>query len=244
MNGLYISNNFFYGAWGTCATGFIFMEAGTFSPSHASNVFYWNNVHIVPSAGSEVNTNAWVGLFDGEGGVTKVFNNTFVGPNSTDNTLCISMQSQVALSYENNVITNCGNPVEISNSTIVVADHNFYGPSCQNGGNCFMSNGSYKGSFSAWQAACGCDASSVQSNSPKLNADGSPQVGAPMLTLGANLWGLATGNLVSMQLDTTDGNTRTPLLRPSTGFWAAGAFSGTAGGTRPAPPASLVGVSH
>lgn len=253
MDGLYIYNNWFGGQWtkstdGTnCATGFIFIESGGFSPSNATNVMIWNNVGVVPSD-SYPNTNGWFGLFECRGGNCFVMSNTLIGPNNGsggDNTLCLSLQKQTNLRAINNVVSMCGNPVEISNSTISMSDYNFFGPSCQNGGNCFMWNGSYKGSFSAWRAASGADAHSTQNNAPSLNADGSPLTGSPIIGLGMNLASFANTNLVSLSWDTTKGNKRVAILRPATGAWDPGSYQmsvSTSG--PPVAPTSLNAVVH
>jgi hypothetical protein len=254
MDGVYIYNNWFGGQWtlntdaASCATGFVFIESGTFSPSNATNVGLWNNVAFIPS-NSKANTNSWFGMFECRGGTCLVANNTIVGPGDGtggDNTMCLSMQKQTGLSYQNNVVINCGNPVEISNSTITTATNNFYGPSCQNGSNCFVYNQSYKGSLAAWKLACGCDVNSIQSNTPRLNADGSPQVGSPVVGAGKNLASIATGNTASLLLDTTKGNRRTALSRPNAGPWDIGAYqlTGTTVTALLPPPSMSATVVH
>ena len=82
--------------------------------------------------------NGWFGLFSGESGTQEVYNNVIIGPNNTDNSICFSIQSLSGLSFVNNVVTNCGDPVGISNSTVMAADYNVYGTSCGNGNNCFV----------------------------------------------------------------------------------------------------------
>jgi hypothetical protein len=93
MTNLYVYNNYFYGDWGTCPTGFIFTEGlGSSTPTHLSNSFWWNNVMIVNPSSPITNTNGWFGLNSGESGVTQVFNNVIIGPNPNDNTLCYEIQ--------------------------------------------------------------------------------------------------------------------------------------------------------
>jgi len=41
---------------------------------------------------------------------------------------------------------------------------------------------------------------------------------------GLNLTSTATGNLVPLASDTSKGNTRTPVVRPTSGAWDAGAY--------------------
>ena len=215
MSGLYVYNNLFDGDWGSCPTGFIFVEGGASStPSHMQSSSWWNNVFIVPT-GAAVNTQGWFGLFSGESGSQEVLNNTFVAANATDNTLCMAMVGMSGLTFENNTIAPCGDPVRIDNSTLLAADYNFYGQSCSNGGNCFIWNGGFKGSFANWKTACSCDSHGIQNNTPKLNPDGSPQSGSPILQEAVNLSGSATGTLATLAQDTTEGNSRTALNRPT-----------------------------
>jgi len=246
MSGVYIYNNYFYGSWGSCQTGFIFIEGGGSStPSHMQSFAVWNNVGIV-GAGSGLDTNGWFGLFSGESGTQQVFNNTILGPNNSDNSLCYSMYGLSNLSFQNNVVTNCGDPVEINSSTFLAAnvDHNFYGTSCGNGNNCFVWNNNFKGSFPNWKPACLCDSHGLQSNSALLNSDGSPQTGSPVIGAGMNLTSIATGILASLKDDTSQGDKRTPAARPPSGNWDAGAFLFGSGGGAPNPPTGLAAVVH
>ena len=246
MNGVYVSNNYFYGNWGTCPTGWIFVEAsGAGTPANMSNSYWWNNVGIVSSSSPIVNTNGWFNISSGVSGVTQVINNTIIGPKSTDNTLCFTLMGITGLTFQNNTIQSCGDPVRIDNSPAAAIDYNFYGSSCGNGNNCFIWNGSFTGSFSSWKTSCACDSHSVQNNNPLLNSDGSLQTNSPVATVGTNLTSKATGNLLSLANDTTLGATRTPVARPGTGAWAAGAYSSGGGGTSaPAAPTALTAVVH
>ena len=216
MSQIHVYNNLFDGDWGSCPTGFIFVEGGASStPSHMQSSAWWNNVAIVNPSSPIVNTNGWIDIASGESGTQQVYANTFIGPNNSDNTLCIGMQGLSGLSFENNTISNCGDPVGISSSNLVALDYNFYGPSCGNGNNCFIWNGSFTGSFAAWKSATGSDTHALHSTTPMLNADGSPQSGSPVIHQAADLSNLATGALSSISSDTSEGDRRTPILRPS-----------------------------
>jgi hypothetical protein len=248
MSGVYVYNNYFSGNWGTCPTGFIFVEGGGSStPSHMQNSAWWNNVFNVNTSSPIVNTNGWVDIASGDSGTQQVFNNTILGPNNSDNTLCLGLENLSGVTYEDNTISNCGDPVNISSSTITVADDNFYGTSCGNGNNCFIWNGSFTGSFPAWKAACKCDSHAIQSSNPMLNSDGSPQSGSPVIQQGLNLTNIAEGDLASLADDTSMGDTRTIIQRP-TGTcatpgtptcWDIGAFQY---GTGVNPPTGLQAV--
>ena len=250
MSQIQVYNNLFDGDWGTCPTGFIFVEGGASStPSHMQSSAWWNNVAIVNPSSPIVNTNGWFDIASGESGTQQVYANTFIGPNNSDNTLCIGMQGLSALSFENNTISNCGDPVGISNSALVALDYNFYGPACGNGNNCFIWNGSFTGSFTAWKSASGGDSHGIYSTTPKLNADGSPQSGSPVIQQGADLSSLAIGSLSSISSDTSKGDIRTPILRPSgtcssqgnASCWDIGAYQ-YAASSQLSPPTGLAAV--
>lgn len=225
MDGIYVYNNVFDGDWGTCPTGFIFVEfggGGGGTPSNMKNSFWFNNVGIVVNTGF-VNTNGWFNVSSGiTGGATKIFNNTIIGDNATDNSACIVTGNLNSLSVENNAVAPCGSPMRIDSSTIAILNNDFYGASCQNGGNCFVFNSSFTGSFSAWKTATGGDGSGLQNNTSKLNSDGTPQSGSPVIGLGANLFSTCNGQpnpgLGALCLD------KAGVMRPSSGAWDAGAF--------------------
>jgi len=221
---LYLYNNLFDGNWGTCPTGFVFVEAGgSGSPANLKNSYWWNNVMIVP-LGSIENTNGWFNISSGNSGVQEVLNNTMVGPDATDNTNCMVFQNLSGLTFENNTVTNCGDPVYVTSSTLTSVDYNFYGPSCQNGNNCFVWNGSFTGSFSSWKSACACDSHSYQNNTTGFASNGVPAAGSPVIGAGINLISIATGSLATLSSDTSLGNSRVPIARPSTGAWDIGAY--------------------
>jgi len=252
MSGIYVYNNYFYGNWGTCPTGFVFVEGGASStPSHMQSSGWWNNVAIVNTASPIVNTNGWVDIASGESGSQYVFSNTIIGPNNSDNTLCIGMQGLSGLTFEGNTVNNCGDPVGISSSHLVAVDYNFYGTSCGNGNNCFIWNGAFTGSFTSWKAASASDSHAVHSMTPLLNADGSPQSGSPTIQQGVNLSSLATGILASLADDTDRGDTRTPVSRPagtcsaqgSPSCWDLGAYQ-YASSQQPPAPTGLTAVVH
>ncbi len=57
-----------------------------------------------------------VGIYSGDSGTQQIFNNTIIGPNNTDNTLCLGVAGLSNVSIQNNVISNCGNPIAIDSS--------------------------------------------------------------------------------------------------------------------------------
>jgi len=244
MDGLYLHDNYFNGTWGHCATGFIYIENGSSNPSHAKTWAVWNNVGDATTESSWENTNGWLGLFSGESGTQVVFNNTLLGAGVTNNnSLAISMQNLSALTFENNTINGFQDPVWITPGANTTANNNAYGSAatCANGGNCFVWNGSFTGSFANWKSACSCDAAGIQQTNLLLNSDGSPQTGSPVIGLGLNLSAQATGQLSALQNDTSLGNTRMPVARPGgSTAWDGGGFQlAEAGGS----PVTLVQVT-
>ena len=252
MTGVNVYNNYFYGNWGSCPTGFIFVEGGGSStPSHMLSSAWWNNVLIVNLSSPIVNTNGWFDIASGDSGTQQVYSNTILGPNNTDNTLCLGLENLSNLTYNNNVISNCGDPVNISSTKVASADYNGYGTVCGNYGNCFIWNGSFTGSFAAWKSSCSCDSHTVQTNSPALSATGSLQSGSPFIQYGANLGSSATGNLATLAWTTTEGNTLTAVARPpaatcstqgSSSCWDIGAYQYGTGSNSPNPPTGLAAV--
>ena len=215
MDGVTVANNTFDGDWGTCPTGFVFVEAGGGgSPAGLKNSTWYNNVMIVVNA-SFVNTNGWFGVSSGTSGSQLIANNTIVGLNATDNTLCFNMQNLSSVRFTNNIASPCGDPVQISSSTLSQTDYNYYGPSCNNGSNCFIWNGAFKGSFPAWRTACGCDSHGIQNSTQYLNANGTLQGTFPGISAALNLISLGITGLDSDILGIT---------RPVSNAWGMGAF--------------------
>ena len=238
MTGFYVYNNLFDGDWGACPTGFIFIEYGG-SPANITNYYMWNNRFIVTT--SIVNSSAWVGIFGVVAGVSQGYNNTIIGTGSVDNTECYaigtSSASTATLTWENNIVSGCGDPISLgTNGSSGTINNNFYGTVPCSGGNCWKWHGAWQGSFAAWKTACSCDGNSPQNSTPLLNADGSPQVGSPVIHNGTtnflNLTATATGNLASLQNDAIG------TVRPNTSTfnWDAGAIQ--FGGTPPPPTPS------
>jgi hypothetical protein len=257
MSGIYVYNNWFHGSLsGPCSSGFIFMEGGSGTPSHASNTNWWNNVFDA-SGSAGANANGWVGIFSGESGSTVFVNNTMVGTSGGDMNVCYNIKAVNNLTFENNVVNNCGIQMGLGNLTgSILVDYNVYGNSCQNGANCFVFNGAFQGNFTTWKSALkgagisGADAHSTFNLTPNLSAAGIPSASYVGSEWGANLSSLATGQLSSLSGDTTQGDTRSAVGRPSgscstqpsAGCWSVGAYQisgNNAGATPPNPPTSL-----
>ena len=245
---MYIYNNYFHGDWGQTPTGFIFIEGGT-DAARVTDFYFWNNVGVVPSNAVE-NTNGWIGVFGSTGGVTQLYSNTIIGPNTTNNTACFNVGSINNLTFKDNVVNNCGDPVNFGSLTGTSGaniNNNAYGTSCQNGNNCFVWNGGFTGNFTNWKAACLCDAVSFQNNALLLDANGVPQTGSPLINNSAsiNLTSVATGALISLASATSMGNNISVLARPASGNWVMGAY--TTGGVvvvQPNPPTGVVATPN
>ena len=233
MDGVTVANNQFYGDWGTCPTGFIFAESGGSDPGLKSFNLY-NNLGIVVNT-SFVNTNGWIDFASGHSGTQQMMNNTIIGNGQNDNTLCLTAQNMSALLLENNTVSGCGDPIRIDSSTLSGGvDYNFYGANtCQNSGNCFIWNGSFKGSFSAWKSACSCDSHAISTLTPDLNSDGTPQSG---------FLGIAAGvNLSSLSITALDSDLNSSA-RPASSAWTIGAFNYGSAPPPPPPPAPAPGM--
>lgn len=243
MSGQYIYNNYFYGSMsGSCTTGWIFLEGGSGTPSHASNTYLWNNIFDGSTAAS-VNPNGWVGVFSGESGETVIVNNYLSGRVVDDMTVGYNIEKVNNLTFKNNVSFNIsmGNSIRNITGTSNV-DYNFYGTPCSSTNNCFNYNNLFMGSFAKWKSTSGFDTHSIATTTPsaaKLNTDGSPQIGSLVLGAGVNLSSLAGGALTTLVADTTRGNTRVPITRPGSMAWAMGPYELTGVTSVVAPPSSV-----
>jgi hypothetical protein len=240
MADTYIYNNWFGGDWGLCPTGFIYTD--NVDP-HITSWYMWNNVFQVVNTAFE-NTNGWVEISaGGSGGNQESFNNTFMGPGSTNNAVAFAHFSNPNLRVVGNVITGIDNPMLISSSTVTQVDYNLYGTTvCANYGNCFSWNGSFEGSLSGWKTACACDAHSISNATPGLNSDGSLQSTSVARSASLNLSSYVSGHLATLQNDTTDGGIRTSTARPTgTTLWDVGAFmSGVTAAPSPSAPTNVI----
>lgn len=224
----YIYNNLFNGSFGNCCiTGWIFLEAaagGTPWTDATGTAFLWNNIFI----GNIDIPNALVTISEGTN--HKVYNNTFIGPNGGNNGVCIDFAGVAKnIVLENNVIEGCTQLVRAvdAGATYTTIDYNTYANA--SGGNPFWQFLSTSASdFPTWKTNCSCDAHSTASlGSPLANFSQSTglSTSAASATVGAglNLSSSATGNLASLQNDTTLGNSRTPNVRPGVAAWDTGA---------------------
>jgi|HubBroStandDraft_4_1064222.scaffolds.fasta_scaffold04980_2 hypothetical protein len=187
INNLFWYNNLFDGNPGACVDGAVFIEGGGSStPSHLQNGYFFNNV-INASSGPTNLTAGWMGIYAGDSGVQYFMNNTIVCPSGTDSSLGAGFSgenghtSMAALTFANNAITPCGNPIAIGISgygaTLASAggvtegsDYNFLGPYAAS--NAFVWQSTSENTFPAWQSASSADSHSVAYFAGTVNTSG------------------------------------------------------------------------
>jgi hypothetical protein len=242
VNSVYLYNNLFDGNEGSCClTGWIFLEQGF---GTTGSGYLWNNV--IKSNLPDPNGQMIVQYGTG----TKIYNNTILCAPGGDTGMALGGGANLAI--ENNVFDGCatylGSPY--SSWTYTTIDYNVYGFH-QGGGNSWWttSSGQSGSSLSAWKTACACDAHSVDSTSTELissqlSSSGVPQSGFVGASAALNLLSQASGNLLSLQSDSSGGDTHVPSLRPISGAWTVGAYDIGSGnsGTAPAPPTALTAL--
>jgi len=228
LNGATMSNVNFYNNWlagnfGGCQTGAVFFEGNN------QNYKIYNNIFTTTY---KQNNN---GIIDINGpGPFLVANNTIIGNNVSD--VCFGVGSPAGsptITFENNIVGNCSTNFLLQNSpTLLSWDYNAY-----EGGGWADPGPPWYGTLAQWQAACKCDTHGQfysTESALQLNSDGIPQSGSPVINLGADLSGL---NIASLNMDTSAGDTQTPVQRISP--WTIGASNAGGGNPPPAPPTGL-----
>ncbi len=226
VQNIYIYNNLFDGNAGDCCvTGWIFLEGGSGGGStpwtdSTGTAYIWNNV--MTTTGITPLSMLLLPLGTGH----KVYGNTIIGGGDAQNS-CIRTGQNGTISIVNNVIEGCGQLISTADGvgTITTVDYNSYGKSSN--GNPLWNYGSSSGSsLAAWQSSCGCDSHSTAtlgSFLANLSATtGIPSAGFVGIGAGLNLAASATGDLVTLDNDTTAGNSRSSIARGSS--WDIGAY--------------------
>jgi len=261
MNGVYIYNNWFTGTFsGACSSGFLFIEQGSPNQTNGSNFYVWNNVFDASQADG-VNPNGWVGLFGIVGGVLDVYNNTLLCPSSTDGGTVGWALGNTAnagtYNFKGNVENKCPQGMNLRLGTGTLnSDYNAFGNDCNGTSNCWVygttGSQSFLGSFASWKSTTGGDSHSQRTTSDAglgLGTNGAPNLGSAVILQSVNLGSVATGNLASLQNDTTLGSTRTYVTRPSSGTcssqgslpcWDEGAYEFQS--ATDSPSASAIGM--
>ena len=229
---LEIYDNLFKGPIGTDVTSHIFMESsgGTGATPCAdttSQIAIFNNVLFADMAAPE-----GIIAIGSEGNIA-LYNNTIISTDSPSDANSVGVFAAYTVNgmkFKNNAVTTFNQLMSVQNVTFT-PDYNQYG---NGGGNAFHCNGSFFDStmFSFWQSCIAGDANSSYKASLKLDSNGAPQSGSPLIDAGTNLTSLCSGSLTALCKDYA-GNPR-----PSTGPWTVGAFS-TSG---PASATNLTGT--
>ncbi len=225
---LNLYNNLSDGDWGACCTTAT-MSFTEFANPNNFNAF--NNVDIQ----SCNNNTAPVFDYGATGGI--FVNNTAIGcPTTPQNVNAFSIYG-TNIDFRNNAIEGYGQYLVVkAGTTFTHLDYNVYGAMGQSGNAPWQCGSTGASALSAWQSACSGDAHGTKVSILNVTFSGVPQFGSPLLSAGINLTGLG---ILPLDSDTSAGNTRTPVGRPSTGQWAAGAYAAISSGALPAPPTGL-----
>jgi hypothetical protein len=246
ITALFIYNNYYFGNPGNNSTSAFFLEGGSCLWSSSGRSYFWNNVFttttVIPG----------LGYISASGAGTTIVNNTMIGsipPNVNQN--CVGFGS--ASVFENNILEGCAqNIASVGATSVSMIDYNIYADSSS--GNPLWQIGSASSStLAGWRTAClaayptaGCDVHSTYSPNPIANINtfnGTISAGFSGLGTGTNLTSLSAGALTSLGNDTTLGNTRISVARPSVGAWTVGSFEVTGTTTsQPGPPVGLLAV--
>ncbi len=239
IDGVAVYNNFFGGNWGADFTAEIYCQP---NPGTLENFTIYNNVFAMPSP--KVGGNGLVTCDISPGASLSVYNNTFIGGKTQNgNQFYCFKTAHDNVDFRNNVFANCPVPIGEYNigtalPTIVHWDHNVYEGATSYWG---WGSATYK-TFAGFQAACGCDLNGSTATSADYSTSlGVPITGSPVLGAGTDLCGIlgCTGSLQQLTKDTSAGDTRTPVLRPTGGNrWDVGAYQ-VSNGLLPAPPTGL-----
>jgi hypothetical protein len=245
---LYLWNNVFYGNTGASGwTAWVHLGNDCAPPGRSwtdgPGLQAWNNLCVV----SYTSGNGCIEMNGGTG--NNIWNNTLI--QTVPSLGGCAFQGGVGggsgninqtNNFQNNVIQGYGTAYCFGSGGIAAftASNNVYGLQ-GSGSNYFQSNSINTNSLSSWQSACGCDAGSAAqlgSALAGLTNYGFVSTGFMGIGAGANLSNIATGNLASLEDNSTFGGTSTPVQR--TVPWTVGAYqmnSGTAG--QPPAPENL-----
>lgn len=225
---LYMFNNLFDGDEGQCCiTSWAFLQTAV------TNAYIFNNVFVqtisVPNGAVSFdpgNVTVYPGSY-------YFYNNTFLSTAGTGNR-APAIFSEGSNSGDGLSVVVKGNAFSGYNSFISLGaavvsfegDNNVYANESGGGNSYWHWNTVSAKNFATWQSGCGCDSQGLSNLSGSLgvSGEGAPQSGSMVLGKGANLISLATAALDPLASDTSAGNTRTPVVRPTTGSWDAGAY--------------------
>jgi len=227
-NGLFIYDNRFGPETGKYMNSSMYMEGST-GPNcgdASSNIWVFNNVSVM----TEHDANG--AIYDGTG-QEHIYNNTFIGPNSSEPYPCVVISNDaVETHFKNNITTTCNEGVSLKMSMMASGglDYNLY---ANGGDNFFNSTGEEGGSchdfpmseFAKWQSCTGQEQQSKAESSAGLKTSpgeqaGELEAGSPAKAAGANLTSLCeTGEPTEELCKNINGE-----ARPTTGAWNIGAY--------------------
>jgi hypothetical protein len=238
---IYDYNNWYYGNWmPSGGTGPIFLDG-----SAISGVYIFNDVFTETPSGAN-------GIPLGSTGTIFLYNNTVIcSGNAAIGGFASGFGLSTTLDIRNNAETGCSTFIGASSATAIAAmDYNAYANLLAGGNAAFYwdgvntNSGSLASQFTAWQGivqavTAGSEAHSITASSAGLNSNGVPQTGSFVIHAGANLTSLCSGYLAALCSTTSAGHTVTPVARPATGAWDAGAYQYGTSAQIPNPPTEL-----
>jgi hypothetical protein len=246
ISSYYLYNNVFYGNMGSGGwTSWAHFGNDSAEPgkswTNGAGLQAWNNLCVtcLPLGN---------GCFEMNGGSgNNLYNNTFLQTGSAScgiqaGTGGGSTSVDEAITARNNIFSGF-TTFECMDSGVIsfTASNNVYANVGSGGGSVWNWPGHSANTLAAWQSACGCDAGSIGQLSSALSnitAYGYISTGFVGIGIGADLAGVATGDMASLTDDSSFGGTRNPGIR--TIPWTVGAYqSNSSAGSQPAAPLDL-----
>lgn len=231
FDGVYIYNNLFDGTSGTRSTAMIYWGGGS-----QINAYVYNNVFDDTSGVNSMN--ALLELTGGSATSVWVYNNIIMGFSTTSEAVCVQLEGTAR--FFNNAVTGCDALLQNKSGITYTGDYNVYGAG---GAAHTWQSGSGSTSYTtiaAWRTFTGQEANSSKVSDIGVNSSGVPQSGSALIGAGTNLTGSCSGSVTALCSDTTAGNTRSAVARPSSGAWDSGAYQFAAAAT-PGPRMSQGG---
>jgi len=221
-SGLYIYDNRFGPETGSYMNSGMYMEGST-GPNcgdNSSNIWIFNNVSLM----TEHDANG--ALYDGTG-EEHIFNNTFIGPNSTEPYPCVVISNDaVQARFKNNIISTCNELITVDSVGDIASEGIDYNLYANGGSNSFACEGDFQAfsAFAAWRACIGGDTHSHTEPNAKIQTSpekaGELEPGSPAKGTGANLTSLCeAGEPTEALCENINGEPR-----PGIGGWNAGAY--------------------
>jgi Chitobiase/beta-hexosaminidase C-terminal domain len=234
MNGVYIYNNYTSGNMGTNLNAMIYLESNGNNPG-INNLYAFNNVFTTTNASASSGPGSGCWGMGNQNENHTFFNNTCVYPNTSGNNYAFWVTGGTTYVAKNNIFncyqTQCMQVGPQYNPLSgVTFDYNDWYTTVGQAFCYGLSSEPCYSSFAAYQSASSQDAHSLGTQA-LLNSNGSEQSGSATIGAGTNLTSLCTtlsglDSAVGTAClsDTSLGNTRVPVARPSSGAWDIGAY--------------------